>query len=44
MNCWRALSVAIVGMVSLSLLQANGDALTQEKPIVQIPQPGVPRS
>jgi len=43
MNRRRALSVAIVGIVSLCVLQAKGDARTQEKPIVQIPQPGVPQ-
>ena len=43
MNSRRALSVAFVGLMSLSLLQTKGDAQTQEKPIVQIPQPGVPQ-
>jgi hypothetical protein len=38
-----ALAVALVGLMSLSLLQAKGDAQGQEKPTVQIPQPGVPQ-
>jgi hypothetical protein len=40
----RALSAAIVGVMSLCPLQAKGDAQTQEKPVVQIPQPGVPQN
>ncbi len=36
-------SVAIVGVMSLFPLQAKGDGRTQEKPIVQIPQAGVPQ-
>jgi hypothetical protein len=43
MNRRRALSVALVGVMSLCPLQAKGDAQTQEKPVVQIPQPGVPQ-
>ncbi len=43
MNSRRALSVAFVGLMSLSPLQTKGDAQTQEKPIVQMPQPGVPQ-
>jgi hypothetical protein len=43
MNKRHALSAAIVGVMSLCPLQAKGDAQTQEKPIVQIPQPGVPQ-
>jgi hypothetical protein len=43
MNKRRALSAAIVGVLSLCPLQAKGDAQTQEKPIVQIPQAGVPQ-
>ena len=43
MNSRHALSVAFVGLMSLSPLQRTGDAQTQEKPIVQIPQPGVPQ-
>jgi hypothetical protein len=37
-----ALSVAIVGLMSLWPLQTKGDAQAQEKPTVQLPQPGVP--
>ena len=43
MNTRRALPVAIVGVMSLFPLQATGDARAQEKPIVQIPKPGVPQ-
>ena len=43
MNKRRALSAAIVGVMSLCPLQAKGDAQTQEKPVVQIPQAGVPQ-
>jgi hypothetical protein len=43
MNTSRALSVAGIGVLSLLLLQVKGDAQTQEKPIVQIPQAGVPQ-
>ena len=43
MNSRRALSVAFVGLMSLLPLQTKGDAQTQEKPTVQIPQPGVPQ-
>jgi hypothetical protein len=39
MNSRRALSAAIVGVMSLCAVQ--GDAQTQEKPLVQIPEPGV---
>jgi hypothetical protein len=35
--------VAFVGLMSVWPLQAVGDAQTQEKPVVQIPQPGVPQ-
>ena len=42
MNSRRALSMALVGLISLSPFQTKGDAQTQEKPIVQIPKPGVP--
>ena len=34
---------ACVGLMSLCPLQTKGDAQTQEKPVVQIPQPGVPQ-
>jgi hypothetical protein len=43
MNSRRALSMAFVGLMSLWSFQTKGDAQTQEKPIVQIPQPGVPQ-
>ena len=43
MNSRRALSVALVGLMSLWPLQTKGDAQAQEKPTVQIPQPGVPQ-
>jgi hypothetical protein len=43
MNRRRALSAAIVGVMSLCPVLAKGDAQTQEKPIVQIPQAGVPQ-
>jgi hypothetical protein len=42
MNGRRALSVAVVGLMSVWPLQTKGDAQSQEKPLVQIPQPGVP--
>jgi len=35
--------MAFVGLMSLWSFQTKGDAQTQEKPIVQIPQPGVPQ-
>jgi len=41
MNRGRALSVALVGVISLWPLQTKGDA--QTKPVVQLPQPGVPQ-
>jgi hypothetical protein len=43
MNSRRALSAAFVGLMSLWPLQTKGDAQTQEKPIVQLPQAGVPQ-
>ena len=43
MNSRRALAAAIVGVMSLCPVQAKGDAQAQEKPIVQIPEPGVPQ-
>ena len=43
MNSKRAVSVAFVGLMSLWHVQAKGDAQTQEKPVVQIPQAGVPQ-
>jgi len=42
MTTRRALAVAFVGLMSLGPLQTRGDARAQEKPTVQIPQPGVP--
>jgi hypothetical protein len=39
----RALPVAFVGLMSLWPLQTHGDAQTQGKPIVQLPQSGVPQ-
>ena len=42
MKSRQALLVAIVGLMSLWPLQTKGDAQGQEKPTVQIPQPGVP--
>jgi hypothetical protein len=44
MNSSRALSVAIVGLMSLWPLQTKGEAQSQEKPAVQIPKPGVPQN
>ena len=41
MSSGRALSVAFVGLMALWPLQTAGDA--QEKPVVQLPQPGVPQ-
>jgi hypothetical protein len=41
MNNKRALAVAVVGVISLCPLHVKGHA--QEKPVVQIPQPGVPQ-
>jgi hypothetical protein len=38
-----ALSVAFVGLMCLWPLQAKGDAQAQEKPVVPLPQPGVPQ-
>jgi hypothetical protein len=43
MNSRCALSLAFVGLMSLCPLQTNGSAQAQEKPTVQIPQPGVPQ-
>jgi hypothetical protein len=42
MNRSVALSVALIGLLSLWPLQTKGDAQAQQKPTVQIPQPGVP--
>jgi len=43
MSSSRALSVAFVGLISMWTFQAAGDAQTQQKPVVQIPKPGVPQ-
>jgi len=43
MDSRRALLVGFVGLMSVWPLQTNGDAQTQEKPVVQIPQAGVPQ-
>jgi len=43
MDSRRALSVAFVGLISVWPFQANSDAQAQEKPVVQIPEPGVPQ-
>src|SRR6187200_3115793 len=39
----RCALAACVGLMSLCPLQTKGDAQTQEKPIVQLPQSGVPQ-
>ena len=39
----RCALAACVGLMALCPLQTKGDAQSQEKPIVQIPQPGVPQ-
>jgi hypothetical protein len=39
----RALLVGFVGLMSLWPLQTEGDAQSQEKPVVQLPQAGVPQ-
>jgi hypothetical protein len=39
----RACAVCLIGVALLWPLQTPGDARTQEKPKVQIPQPGVPQ-
>ena len=41
MNSRRAVTTAIVGLMSLSPLQMQGSAQSQAKPQVQMPQPGV---
>ena len=43
MSSSRALSVAFVGLISMWNFQTTGDAQTQQKPVVQIPKPGVPQ-
>jgi hypothetical protein len=42
MNNSFALSMALIGLMSLWPLQTKGDAQAQAKPTVQIPKPGVP--
>ena len=42
MDSRRALLLALVGLMPAGPLQTIGAAQTQEKPVVQIPQPGVP--
>jgi hypothetical protein len=42
MDSKRSLFVLLVGLMTVWPLHTNGDAQTQEKPVVQIPQPGVP--
>ena len=39
----QALSVALAGLMALWPLQTRGDAQAQEKPPLQLPQPGVPQ-
>ena len=43
MSSIRALSVAFVGLIAMWTFQTTGDAQTQQKPVVQIPKPGVPQ-
>jgi hypothetical protein len=43
MSSSRAVSVAFVGLISMWAFQTTGDAQTQQKPVVQIPKPGVPQ-
>ena len=43
MNSRRALLLALVGLMSVWPLQTKSDAQAQEKPVVQLPQPGVPQ-
>jgi len=43
MDSRRALFVAVVALISTGPLQASGDTRVQEKPVVQIPQAGVPQ-
>jgi hypothetical protein len=42
MDSKRLLLVLFVGVMSVWPLQTNGDAQTQQKPLVEIPKPGVP--
>jgi hypothetical protein len=43
MDSKRPLFALIVALISVWALQTNGEAQTQEKPLVQIPNPGVPQ-
>ena len=43
MDSKRLLLVLIIVLMSSWPLQTNGDAQTQEKPVVQIPNPGTPQ-
>ena len=43
MDSRRALLVAIVGLISVLPVQAKGDSAAQDKPLVQLPQSGVPQ-
>ena len=43
MSSSRALAVAFVGLISMWTFQTTGGAQTQQKPVVQIPKPGVPQ-
>ena len=43
MNSRHALLVTFVALLSVWSLQTKGDAQTQEKPLVQLPQSGVPQ-
>lgn len=42
-NSRAALAMALVGAMSWCLVQAKGEAVGQDKPVVQIPQAGVPQ-
>jgi hypothetical protein len=44
MNSRRALTLALGGVIALLPLQATSDAQSGEKPVVQIPQSGVPQN
>ena len=43
MTSRRALSMAVIGLMTAWSLQATGDARGQDKPIVKLPQSGVPQ-
>ena len=44
MSSGRAGAVALAGLLAAGALQATSDAVAQEKPVVQLPQPGVPQN